>query len=112
MGTWQSKEMSSFILVAGNDAVAYGELHINPLEMSEEVERLLVAPSRRGQGLGSRLLEEMYQVACRRRGVARVTACLDGDSAGALGCFLKAGFALESSGLEVKGLKLARVVQR
>lgn len=108
---WQRKNVSSFLLFEQNKPVAYGELWNRPLEMAVEVAHLIVAPFKREQGYGTKMLELLYQQAASRQGVAKVIINLFGTNEAALGCYVKAGFDLAGTSKFTEGLRMIRMVK-
>lgn len=86
-------------LTAEDDGVIVGTVALirEPLGWSTHVGeiRLLVAPDRRGAGLGRDLLEAIIAVAVER-GLTKVTAAMTPDQAGSLALFESMGFLPEA----------------
>lgn len=82
-------------LIAEDDGVIVGTAALvqDPLGWSAHVGeiRLLVSAQRRGSGVGRDLLEAMLQVASER-GLAKLTAAMTPDQAGAIALFESLGF--------------------
>ena len=109
--SWQREGMKSFLLSSKGRPVAYGEIWNRPLDVAVELAHILVDPTLRGQGFGTKTLELLFQRAAQRDNVAKVMVNLYGDSEVALGCYLKAGFELIGTTTYTTGLKLVRLVE-
>jgi ribosomal protein S18 acetylase RimI-like enzyme len=73
---WSAAEdVEAYLLLAGGSPVAYGELWLDQEEGEVELARLLVAPERRGQGVG-RALTSLLAAAARDRHPRLGTVCL------------------------------------
>jgi ribosomal protein S18 acetylase RimI-like enzyme len=70
--------------------VAYGELWLDDDEQEVELARLIVDPTRRGQGIGRTLVTELATLA--RRHYPDVFMRVHPDNAAALRCYTAAGF--------------------
>ncbi|HEX6148579.1 GNAT family N-acetyltransferase [Nocardioides sp.] len=68
-------DVEAFLLRDGDAPVAYGELWLDDEEGEVELARLLVAPDRRGQGVG-RALTSLLADAARRHHPDLPTVCL------------------------------------
>jgi len=68
-------DVDAFLLLDGEVPVAYGELWLDEEEGEVELARLLVAPERRGQGVG-RTLTSLLAAAARDRHPHLETVCL------------------------------------
>jgi L-amino acid N-acyltransferase YncA len=90
-------EIDSLIAEDGGDIVATAALVHDPLSWSAHVGevRLLVAPGRRGSGLGSDLLQGIFMIA-QQRGLAKLTARMTADQAGSIALFEGVGFRAEA----------------
>lgn len=91
---WQSPAGQALLLVEPPQdlAVAYGE--VNPLGGRAGefwLGHLLVAPDRRGQGLGRVLTRLLLQRAFERLGARRVTLVVFPENHGAIACYRAAG---------------------
>jgi len=93
----ESGEIDSLIAEDGGDIVATAALVHDPLGWSAHVGevRLLVAPGRRGSGLGSDLLQGIFMIA-RDRGLAKLTARMTVDQTGSIALFEGVGFRAEA----------------
>jgi len=109
--SWQREGISSYLLFASGKPVAYGELWERPLELAVEIARLMVAPFKRSQGYGTKMLELLYQRAAQRQNVAKVILNIFSGDEVALGCYLKAGFELVSTTNYAAGLRMERMVK-
>lgn len=82
-------------LIAEDDGVIVGTAALvqDPLGWSSHVGeiRLLVAPERRGTGVGRDLLQAILRIASER-GLAKLTAAMTPDQAGAIALFESLGF--------------------
>lgn len=84
-------EIRAFVLNEAAEPVAYGEVWVDAAEQEVELGRLLVAPSRRGQGVGRRLVRLLLeQAALSGFGVAFVRVVPENDVA--LRCYRHSGF--------------------
>ena len=98
---WQQAVGEGWIdsLVAEDDGriVATAALIRDPLGWSGHVGelRLLVAPDRRGQGLGSDLLQALLAIA-HAHGLAKLTATMTPDAAASVALFERLGFTQEA----------------
>jgi L-amino acid N-acyltransferase YncA len=90
-------EIDSLIAEDDGEIVATAALVHDPLGWSAHVGevRLLVAPARRGSGLGSDLLQGIFMIA-RERGLAKLTARMTVDQAGSIALFEGVGFRAEA----------------
>ena len=109
--SWQRDEVSSYILFANKKPAAYAELWKRPLEIAVEIAHLIVDPSLRGTGHGTKMLELLYLRAGARKNIAKVIITLYGSNRPALGCYMKAGFELIGTTTYTEGLKLVRLVE-
>ena len=108
--SWQRDSVKSYILLWQRKPVAYGELFNRPLEMAMEVAHLIVDPFKRSEGYGAKMLDLLYHRAAHRPNVAKVLLNLYGDCTVTLGCYLKAGFVIESASSYTVGLRMVRMV--
>ncbi len=108
---WQREDISSYLLFTSGKPVAYGELWGRPLEMAIEIAHLIVTPPQRYRGYGTKILELLYQRAAQRQNVTKVILNFFGSDEAALGCYLKAGFELESMSRYSAGLRMVRIVK-
>lgn len=85
--------IDSFVAEDGDAIVGTCALVRDPLGWSTHVGevRLLVSPQLRGQGVGRRLLEEMFKVA-QQRELRKLTAQTTPDQRGAIQLFEESGF--------------------
>jgi ribosomal protein S18 acetylase RimI-like enzyme len=85
--------IDSFVAEDGDAIVATCALVRDPLGWSTHVGevRLLVSPELRGQGVGRRLLEEMF-AAAQQRELTKLTAQMTPDQRGAIQLFEEHGF--------------------
>jgi ribosomal protein S18 acetylase RimI-like enzyme len=85
--------IDSFVAEDGDAIVATCALVRDPLGWSTHVGevRLLVSPELRGQGVGRRLLEEMF-AAAQQRELKKLTAQMTPDQRGAIQLFEEHGF--------------------
>jgi ribosomal protein S18 acetylase RimI-like enzyme len=85
--------IDSFVAEDGDAIVGTCALVRDPLGWSTHVGevRLLVSPQLRGQGVGRRLLEEMFKVAVQRD-LTKITAQMTPDQKGAIQLFEESGF--------------------
>ncbi|MDB5677247.1 GNAT family N-acetyltransferase [Sphingomonas bacterium] len=90
-------EIDSLIAEDKGAIVATAALVHDPLGWSAHVGevRLLVAPGRRGSGLGSDLLQGIFMIA-RERGLAKLTARMTVDQTGSIALFEGVGFRAEA----------------
>jgi ribosomal protein S18 acetylase RimI-like enzyme len=109
--SWQREGVSPFLLFAESKPVAYAELWSRPMDMAVEIAHLIVDPSQRSKGYGTKMLELMFQRGSQRDSITRVLISLYGESTVALGCFLKARFELMGTATYTTGLKLVRLVE-
>lgn len=108
---WQRKGVASFILMSENKPVAYAELWNRPLETAMEITHLVVAPSKRGMGYGTKMLELLFDRAAQRSDIAKVVLSLYDENEVALGCYLKAGFELAGMSQHITGFRMVRMVR-
>jgi ribosomal protein S18 acetylase RimI-like enzyme len=93
LGAVEDGFIDSFVAEDGDAIVATCALVRDPLGWSTHVGevRLLVSPQLRGQGVGRRLLEEMFKVA-EQRELRKLTAQMTPDQPGAIQLFEEHGF--------------------
>ena len=108
--SWQRQDVSSYLLFSENKPVAYGELWRRSQEMAMEIVHLLVDPSKRLRGYGTKMLQLLYDRAAARPGVSQVIINLYTGSEEALGCYLKAGFEIVGTSPHTMGLRMIRIV--
>lgn len=59
---WAAQDdVVSYVLVDSGELVGYGELWLDPDEAEVELARLVVAPARRGRGIGRRLVAGLVE---------------------------------------------------
>lgn len=109
--SWQSPKVSSYVLMSENKIVAYAELWDKPQRMAVEIAHLLVKPSKRSRGFGTKMIELLFARASRRSGVSQVLINLIGDDEDILACYVKAGFEITGTNAHTVGLKLIRIVE-
>jgi L-amino acid N-acyltransferase YncA len=90
-------EIDSLIAEDGGKIVATAALVRDPLSWSAHVGevRLLVAPGRRGAGLGSDLLQGVFMIA-KDRGLTKLVARMTIDQTGSIALFEGVGFRAEA----------------
>ena len=90
-------EIDSLIAEDGGQIVATAALVRDPLSWSAHVGevRLLVAPGRRGAGLGSDLLQGIFMIA-KDRGLSKLLARMTVDQVGSIALFEGVGFRAEA----------------
>jgi L-amino acid N-acyltransferase YncA len=90
-------EIDSLIAEDDGRIVASAALVRDPLSWSAHVGevRLLVAPDRRGAGLGSDLLQGIFMIA-KERGLTKLTARMTVDQVGSIALFEGVGFRAEA----------------
>ena len=90
-------EIDSLIAEDDGEIVATAALVRDPLSWSAHVGevRLLVAPGRRGSGLGGDLLQGIFMIA-QQRGLAKLTARMTVDQTGSIALFEGVGFRAEA----------------
>jgi len=76
-----------------------------------EIVHLLVDPSKRLRGYGTKMLQLLYDRAAARPGVSQVIINLYTGSEEALGCYLKAGFEIVGTSPHTMGLRMIRIVK-
>jgi ribosomal protein S18 acetylase RimI-like enzyme len=80
--------VAAYLLVDGGEPVAYGEVWSDDEEGEAELARLIVAPARRGRGLGRALVAALVE----RAGYEDVFLRVRPDNAVALAAYRRAGF--------------------
>ena len=110
--SWQREGVSSFLLFANRQPVAYGELWPRPAERAVEINHVIVDQYKRLQGYGTKTLQLLYERAAERPHIIKVVINLYGDSQAALGCYVKAGFELYGTSPHTMGLRMMRMVKR
>jgi ribosomal protein S18 acetylase RimI-like enzyme len=89
-GWGAAPDVTAYGLVDGDEFVAYGELWVDDDESEVELGRLIVAPDRRGRGVGRRLTAALAEAA--RRVHPAVFLRVRPDNEPALRCYAAAGF--------------------
>jgi len=98
---WAAEDgVRAFGLHAEDRLVAYGELWLDDDEAEVELARLIVAPDRRGQGIGRILVAEL--IAHLPAGYADVFMRVHPDNEAALRCYAAAGFIRVGAELEAQ----------
>lgn len=88
---WAARpDVEAYGLVEDGELVAYGELWVDDDEREVELARLIVAPARRGRGVGRRLAGALVERA--RRHHPAVFLRVHPDNAAALRSYAGAGF--------------------
>ena len=96
-------DVTAFLLLLGGDGgepVAYGELWVDDEEREVELAHLIVAPDRRGRGLGRRLVAALAVEA--RRHHPDVVVRVHPDNAAAQACYRGAGFVRVAAAAEAE----------
>lgn len=89
---WDAADVHAWLLLDPEDApVAYGELWDDEAEDEVELARLIVAPDRRRQGVGRRLVDELVALALTSGRATRLLRVVP-DNAAALALYRSAGF--------------------
>lgn len=84
-------DVQPYVLSSQNTLLGYGELWVDAAEQEVELARLIVAPERRGQGIGVALVRLLLEAA-RRTEYPRAFLRVFPDNHGAIACYLRAGF--------------------
>ena len=84
---------------AGGELVGYGEVWHDPDAGEAELARILVAPDRRGRGVGRRLVALLADRA-REAGFDAIWLRVVGDNRAAIACYRAAGFVRASAAEE------------
>lgn len=108
--SWQRSEVSSYLLFASGKPIAYAELWERKMDLAIEIAHLIVDPSKRSQGFGTKMAQLMYERGCQKKNVIKVLVSLFGESTDALGCFTKAGFEIIGTANYTSGLKLVKMI--
>lgn len=108
--SWQRSGVTSYLLFSGGKPVAYGELWNRPNDLAKEIGHLLVAPSHRYQGFGTKLLELLINRAATRSDVAKVIARLFHEDEIILSSLMKAGFEISGTNTYTDGLRLVKMI--
>ncbi|MDI1461495.1 GNAT family N-acetyltransferase [Catellatospora sp. KI3] len=91
VASWSGEpDVRAYLLLEGDEPVGYGELWLDDEEGEVELARLLIAPRRRGHGLGRELVRALTGLA--RRAHPTVFLRLVPGNDAALACYLGAGF--------------------
>jgi ribosomal protein S18 acetylase RimI-like enzyme len=85
-------EVHAYVLVEAGEPLGYGEVWVDADEREVELGRIIVAPERRGQGLG-RLLVTLLLEQAAPTGYPAAFVRVAPDNAAALACYAGAGFA-------------------
>ncbi|GAB3857672.1 GNAT family N-acetyltransferase [Micromonospora andamanensis] len=85
-------DVRAYVALVDGEPVGYGELWLDDDEAEVELARLIVAPARRGQGLGRRMVTLLTTLA--REHHPAVLMRLHPDNTQALRCYTAAGFDL------------------
>jgi ribosomal protein S18 acetylase RimI-like enzyme len=109
--SWQREGISSYLLMSDGKPVAYGEIWPRPLLLAVEIAHLLVDPVMRGRGLGTKMVNMLFDRGAQRPGVAKVMITFHSGDEAVLGCYVKAGFELVSLGNAEQGLRMERAVR-
>jgi ribosomal protein S18 acetylase RimI-like enzyme len=88
-------------LLVEDQPLGYGELWLSEDEDEIELARLLVAPERRGSGLGQTLVDLLVEES-RRLPISTAWVRVVPDNSAALRCYLAAGFSLASPQVEAE----------
>ncbi|MEU6315063.1 GNAT family N-acetyltransferase [Streptomyces sp. NPDC047014] len=91
-GWHREDDVRPYLLLDGGEPVGYGELWLDAEEDEVELARLIVAPGRRGRGIGRTLVGGLLARALET-GHAEVFLRVHPDNEVALRCYLGAGFA-------------------
>lgn len=82
--------VTAYGVLDGDELVAYGELWVDDDESEVELGRLIVAPNRRGRGVGRRLTAALANLAVRVHPAVFLRVRPDNEAA--LRCYAAAGF--------------------
>lgn len=94
---WHAAEgVLPFVGRLGGELCAYGEIWEDPEENEAELARIVVAPARRGEGIG-RAFVSLLAAEARRRGWQDVWLRVVAENAPAIACYRGAGFARASA---------------
>ena len=91
-------DVEAVVLVEDGHVVGYGEIWVDPAENEVELAHLIVAPERRGRGLGRRLVGELVQQAWRH--YPFVALRVHSRNEAAIRCYSAAGFERASASEE------------
>jgi ribosomal protein S18 acetylase RimI-like enzyme len=83
-------DVAAYVGIEEGQPVAYGELWLDDDEAEVELARLIVAPARRGRGLGRELVTRLTERALRHHPAVFVR--VHPDNRPALRCYAAAGF--------------------
>jgi ribosomal protein S18 acetylase RimI-like enzyme len=109
--SWQKEGVRTHLMYVQSQPVAYAEFWERPFELAVEIAHLIVDPSRRFQGYGTRMVELMFDKACERADIASVHLNLFVQNKAALNCYLKAGFELVGAANYATGLKMIKMLK-
>jgi ribosomal protein S18 acetylase RimI-like enzyme len=90
VGWSRAEDVRAHALFDRAELVGYGELWLDDEEREVELARLIVAPDRRGRGVGSRLVEMLVEIA--QTAHADVVLRVAPDNVAAQRCYARAGF--------------------
>lgn len=109
--SWQRQGVNSYVLTADRQPVAYAELWDRANEQAVEIAHVLVAPFRRGEGFGTRMVKLLTGKVENRADISKLLAILYTDNETALACLLGAGFELVGTTNYAQGLRLVRIIR-
>lgn len=109
--SWQRDGVRSYLLFSEGKPVAYGELWERPNELAVEIGHLLVDQYKRFEGVGSKMLELLYNRAAARSDVAKVIARIFNENEPMLGSLLKSGFEISATNSYSDGLRLVKMIK-
>ena len=93
LSAWHADpDVRPYVLVDAGTPAGYGEVWVDEEEQEVELGRIIVAPERRGQGLG-RLLVSLLLEQAAQTGYPAAFVRVAPDNAAALACYAGAGFA-------------------
>lgn len=88
---WHAADQHGWMLDSTMGPLGYGEIWVDPLEGDVELAHLVVNAARRGQGIGRRLVEALYDQA-NDYGYPVTYMRVHPDNQGALHCYQSVGF--------------------
>jgi RimJ/RimL family protein N-acetyltransferase len=92
LAKWHSDPyVRPYVLRSDKTPVAYGEIWIDNDEQEVELARLIVAPERRGEGVGQKLVNALLNVA-KETGLPVAYVRVDPDNLRAIACYQRCGF--------------------